>query len=256
MGTVSSYRDFFLLCSLVIAGTFIFYNFSQEQYVTSTYGILISFIIYVMYSSYIHLFDIQRTQKEIILEAIAVFSLFLFPLLAYGFVLYSGIIEGILLLILFSFTQFLNFARNWSESIHFSKGFPIILHGIFFPLTLFLAQQFAPSFEAGIFVFYFIITSILSLTSYNFIEYEVGSFDRFKQETTNIQSESGEKNEDVSYQGDNAFLHSIPYLKKSTSKDSDIKIEDSLSDESDDFEEYEDLDKEDEQFFNSIEKLK
>ncbi|MCH8519996.1 MAG: hypothetical protein LAT82_04550 [Nanoarchaeota archaeon] len=272
MDILKSFRGLFFLSFLVIFGSFIFYHFTQGSYVVASYGILISFVIYVIYSMYVSIKHIKREHIELLTETIAIFSVFLFPLLAYGFVLFENSIEGILLLVLFSFMQILNFVRNWAYEVHHSKGFPVILHGLFFPLIVFVAQVLAPNFEQALFVVYFIITSMLSATPYNFIQYQGGVFDDEK-ENIKYKEEEREKgvheknnvnevvevsqNEKVSEvkdetieesNDDNILLNSIPYLNKNQNAKKNNVLEDSFTDD-------ESIDEEDEKFFNSLNKL-
>lgn len=289
MDILKSFRGLFFLSFLVIFGSFIFYNFAQGTYVLASYGILFSFVVYVFYSIYISTKKIKRENIELLTETIALFSVFLFPLLAYGFVLFESSIEGILLLILFSFMQILNFVRNWTYEVHHSKGFPIILHGLFFPLIVFTSQVIAPNFEQALFVIYFIVTSMLSITPYNFIQYQGGLFEEKVEEqqrednitsdnknnlqindednTKNISENNNENSKNIEGENhsinennnngereqdtneDNLLLNSIPYLNKNTINSQNEQI---LELEYDD----ESIDEEDEKFFNSLEKLK
>ena len=272
MDILKSVRGLFFLSFLVIFGSFIFYHFSVGNYVISSYGILVSFVTYMIYSIYISVNKIRRQPIEILTETIAIFSVFLFPLLAYGFVLFENSIEGILLLVLFSFMQILNFVRNWAYEVHHSKGFPIALHGLFFPLIVFTSQVVAPNFEQALFVIYFIVTSMLSITPYNFIQYQGGLFEEEeednKENNTNTNNEkttlssgssisqgedqADENNNSSNEQDineDNILLNSIPYLNKdSINSQNEQNLELEYDDDS--------IDEEDEKFFNSLEKLK
>ena len=272
MDVLKSIRGLFFLSFLVIFGSFIFYNFAQGTYVLASYGILFSFIVYVLYCVYISAKKIKRENIELLTETIAVFSVFLFPLLVYGFVLFESSIEGVLLLVLFSFMQILNFVRNWAYEVHHSKGFPIVLHGLFFPLIIFASQVIAPNFEQALFVVYFIVTSMLTITPYNFIQYQGGLFEKEngenKENNTNtnnektifssdsstsqgeIQADENNNNEnEQDTNEDNLLLNSIPYLNKDSINSQNEQISELGYDD-------ESIDEEDEKFFNSLEKLK
>ncbi|MFT4243849.1 MAG: hypothetical protein ACMXYB_00140 [Candidatus Woesearchaeota archaeon] len=264
MDIFKSVRGLFFLSFLVIFGSFIFYHFSVGNYVISSYGILISFVIYIAYTIYVSIKKIKRQPIEILTETIAVFSVFLFPLLAYGFVLFENSIEGVLLLVIFSFMQILNFVKNWAYEVQHSKGFPIVLHGLFFPLIVFISQIIAPNFEQALFIVYFIITSMLSVTPYNFIQYQGGLFEEERKNNNNdentishnsstfkenIQTINDDKQNEQITNEDNLLLNSIPYLNK-----------DSMNPQNEQMSEFEfdddSIDEEDEKFFNSLEKFK
>lgn len=261
MSNVKVSREFFLLTFLVVLASFVFYNFINEDFIYSFLGILFGVMYYVAYLIYLYRFNPKREHNEVFVEALAVVSLFLFPVLAFGFKLFQGHITGIILVVLFAVMQILNFVRNWSNGVNHSKGFPVLLHGVFFPLTYFISYFYAQSFQEALFMFYFVITGVLSATTYNFVKYQQSVFEEnlgeaaefnqskgveFEKSLIKFEEESNEPTdqevldsiENISKNEDSEILNSIPSIKLKTNT-----------------EEYEDdFDEEDEQFLNSITK--
>ena len=255
-------REFFLLSSIVILGSFVFYNFVVDNFVLSFLAILFGVIYYFIYSIYIYKLKIKRLHSEIFIESTAVLSLFLFPMLAYGFLVFENMIQGIIILILFSIMQLVNYVKNWTTGIQYSKGFPIVLHGIFFPFTYFITYFYAESFEQAVFTLYFIITGILSATSFKFLNYQQSVFEDEFEDLLNPRTQFSKRddsetlNDDKNYSlhsnlnvnsEDDEFLNSIESVK---TNDKSVKVT-NLDDSEfvlDDF------DKEDEKFLNSLSK--
>lgn len=293
MGFIQSYRLFFLMSLFAILGSFIFYQFSLANFVLGAYAILFSFVMYSIYSFIIYSYNIVKSKQEILIETITLFSIFLFPLLAYGFVVLDGIFGALFILVLFAFLQLFNFVRNWSEGVNHSKGFPLILHGLFFPVVLFSIEYFNLNFKEGIMVLYFIITSMLSISSYNFIRYQGGLFESDEEKSdeeviNSIPTIGSKSDKSTSLTEDNSnnetslkdlrksrsrgvhFFKLIPPIsreyeidltaKDEEDEDSPEEVYESNKDSvdyenrsNDDYEE--NIDAEDEKFFNSLNKL-
>lgn len=252
-------REFFLLSSIVILGSFVFYNFVVDNFVLSFLAILFGVVYYFIYSMYIYKLKLKRLHSEIFIESTAVLSLFLFPMLAYGFLVFENMIQGIIILILFSIMQLVNYVKNWTTGIQDSKGFPIVLHGIFFPFTYFITYFYADSFEQAVFTLYFIITGILSATSFKFLNYQQSVFEdefedllnprtEFSKQTTTIKLKNEIDNNPLNVDSeDNEVLQSIEKIETVNLHDEDSNLDDS---------EFvlDDFDNEDEKFLNSLSK--
>lgn len=239
-----------------ILGTFIFYEFANSNFVLGGYGILFSFVAYCVYSFVILYYNIIKSKQEILVETLTLFSIFLFPLLAYGFMILDGIYGALLILMLFAFLQLFNFVRNWSDGIHHSKGFPLVLHGLFFPFTLFVIEFFNLNFREGIMVLYFIITSMLSLSSFNFIKYQATLFgsspDAVDEEVISsiptIQGSAKTESEEK---------HFNKKINEKSASNNELETKKFNEDESKTFKDTysEEIDEEDERFFSSLNKL-
>ena len=298
MGFIHSYRLFFLMSLFSILGSFIFYQFSISNFLLGGYGILFSFVMYSIYSYIIYSHNIVKSKQEILIETITLFSIFLFPLLAYGFVVLDGIYGALFILVLFAFLQLFNFVRNWSDGVNHSKGFPLILHGLLFPFVLFNIEYFNLNFQEGIMVSYFILTSMLSISSYNFIRYQGGLFESNNEEesdediinsiptigskshkSTSIKEENNDNETSLKEQGKSKnkgvhFFKLLPPISREYDIDLTAKDEEDENNNSDGLEQNEknlvhtnkaedgdnseleeNLDAEDEKFFNSLNKL-
>ena len=252
-------REFFLLSLLVILGSSVFYNFVLQNFIYAFFGILFGVVFCITYSILVQKFQIERPHSEIFIESIANLTLFLFPMIAYGFLIFQNSIQGIILLVIFAIMQLVNFVKNWTNSIHYTKGFPIVLHGIFFPFTYFVTILYAPSFEQAIFATYFIITSILSTANVNFIGFQQSVFeDEFEDVLDDtVLGAQEKKDRDLKEQErirhnieDNKVLKSIETLSKNTFKDESVEVKIRSKNQDEEFEENMDL--EDENFLKSI----
>ncbi len=84
--------------------------------------------------------------------------------------------------------QVLAMSRNWIASTKNSQGWPIALNGIFFPFIYYLYIIYFRGFGEAVFIVYFIVIAMLSISNHNFIGYmeknekvEVISFKELKK---------------------------------------------------------------------------
>lgn len=253
-------REFFFLCFVVILGSFVFYNFVLENFILSFLGILFGVVYYAIYSFYVLKLNIKRLHSEIFIESTAVLSLFLFPMLAYGFMIFENMIQGIVILIVFSIMQLVNFVKNWTVGINHSKGFPIVLHGIFFPFTYFVTYFYAESFQEAVFILYFVLTGILSATNYKFINYQQTVFEDEFEDALNPGTVHSKE---VEFEKPLISKKQIEEWDDSIKTNSDVeKLDEEIFNSipkieikqiEEEFED--DFDEEDEQFLNSITKV-
>ena len=278
MGSLKVSREFFLLTFLVILASFVFYNFINEDFIYSFLGILFGVMYYVTYLIYMYKFNPKREHNEVFVEALAVISLFLFPVLAFGFKLFNGHTTGIILVVLFAVMQILNFVRNWSNGVNHTKGFPVLLHGVFFPLTYFVSHFYAQSFQEALFMLYFVVTGVLSATTHNFVKYQHSVFEsnnseplevrnkeavfekpliEVKKSESNLQMQESDEEILSSIEPVQSLSHKIKNLTKDEISQIDEEIFNSIPkiEIKKTEEEYvDDFDEEDEQFLNSISK--
>ncbi|MFP4402131.1 MAG: hypothetical protein ACLFPL_02770 [Candidatus Nanoarchaeia archaeon] len=261
MNVLNYYSNFFFLGILSLFGTFIFYHFINQEFQRAFFSLLGAFVLYFSYAVYVSLKHPKKSSPQALMEVITIFSLFLFPLVAYGVLLFNSFLLGLILVGLFTLTQLLNFIQNWTRYRFEEKGFPIMLHGLFFPLTYFAVQLFIPNFETAAFIVYYVLTSVLSVSPIHFMNYQENVFhpnsesqvehayyskESDNKSSKNIAQSSAEQQNNTS--DENELLNSIPYLNSKNpvkeSQDNTVQGED----------EY--IDEEDENFFNSLNTVK
>ena len=258
-------RVFFII-SLLTLSSFIYYSFINEDLVLFFLGILFGLVSYVRYIYYTKIHSIQRDMLEHFIEIITIFLLFLFPLLIFGFKISGNDTLATTVIIAFLVMQCINFMRNWSNKVIHTKGFPILLHGLFFPFTYFISLFYFQDFQKSVFIFYFLLTGILSLTSYNFLKFQMAFFEFENMEQNEKGNIQKDENKIVLSQEDEEILQSIPKLVDSqefdNSKEVEKKDEGEVKNKNNkeivnlDGIEYElDIDSEDENFLNSLSKL-
>jgi len=146
----------------------------MELYGEGFMAMLISAIIYLV-SVLIRKSDIRPpTQFNLILENISVFMAFGIASIAFGIIFYSPAISLSLILFVYFFaiTTVLSMARNWENEARDSLGWPIAFNGVFLPLFYYMYIFYFQSPGSSIFLFYFAIAGLLSVSSYKFLLFD------------------------------------------------------------------------------------
>mgnify|MGYP000129660545 CR=1 FL=1 len=172
---------------LFIVSLYTLYLFLNGFYSAGFISIIISFVIYVANNILLNIKGFSTVFNEY-LEDSAAFMAFTVTTLVFGMLYFpeDEIILGVV--IFYGICQILAMSRNWIASTKNSQGWPIALNGIFFPFIYYLYVFYFRGFGEAIFIVYFIIVAMLSISNHNFLGYmeskeqvEVVSFKELKK---------------------------------------------------------------------------
>ena len=155
---------------LFISAIYTFYLFLNGFYSAGFISIIGSFVIYIVNNVIINMKGFSTVFNEY-LEDTAAFMAFTVSTLIFGMLYFpeDEIILGVV--IFYGICQILAMTRNWIASTKNSQGWPIALNGIFFPFIYYLYVFYFRGFGEAIFIVYFIIVAMLSISNHNFIGY-------------------------------------------------------------------------------------
>lgn len=172
---------------LFISAFYTFYLFLNGFFSAGFISIIFSFIIYVANNIYINIKGFSSVFNEY-LEDTGAFMAFTVSTLVFGMLYFpeDEIILGVTMF--YGICQVLAMSRNWIASTKNSQGWPIALNGIFFPFIYYLYIIYFRGFGEAVFIVYFIVIAMLSISNHNFIGYmeknekvEVISFKELKK---------------------------------------------------------------------------
>ena len=168
---------------LFIMGVYTIYLFINEFYSAGFFSVIFSFLVYIANNILLNIKGFSTTFNEY-LEDIASFISFTLSSMVFGMMYFRNdeLILG--MIIFFGICQILALSRNWISRTKNSQGWPIPLNGLFFPFIYYLYIFYFRGFGEAIFLLYFIIVGMLSISHHNFLGY----------------SESKEKIEVISFQ--------------------------------------------------------
>ena len=155
---------------LFIMGIYTIYLFVNQFYSAGFFSIIFSFIIYIGNNILINVKGFSTVFNEY-LEDIAAFIAFTFSSMVFGMMYFRGneIILG--MIIFFGICQILSLSRNWISRTKNSQGWPIPLNGLFFPFVYYLSIFYFKGFAQAVFLLYFVIVGMLSISHHNFLGY-------------------------------------------------------------------------------------
>ena len=184
---------------LFISAIYTFYLFLNQFYSAGFISIIGSFVIYIINNAIINMNGFSTVFNEY-LEDTAAFMAFTLSTLVFGLLYFpeDEIILGVV--IFYGICQVLAMTRNWIASTKNSQGWPIVLNGIFFPFIYYLYIVFFRGFGEAIFIVYFIVVAMLSISNHNFIGYleskekvEVISFKDLKKKKSEKSEDKKDK---------------------------------------------------------------
>lgn len=161
----------FLPLLLFILGVYVCFLFAAQKYSQGVFVMLIAFVTYIVNNLVVKLKE-ETTQFNQNLEDLGVFISFAVSLIIFGLMFYGNDFFIMLIIFFYAVCQALNIARNSVISIKNSKGWPAPLNGLFFPLTFYVYLFYLQGPGDSIFIAYFILIAMLSVSEYNFLGYD------------------------------------------------------------------------------------
>jgi hypothetical protein len=157
-----------------ISGLLIIYFFSSQLFAEGMITMLFSSIFYII-MIVIRSTDVNPpTQFNLILENISNFMTFAISSIMFGVMFYAPNVDilFILLIYFFAIANILSVARNWEYDIREALGMPVAFNGIFFPLFYYMYRFYFNDLGDSIFLLYYIITGILTISSFKFLWFD------------------------------------------------------------------------------------
>jgi len=161
----------FLPLLLVILGTYNIYLFMNGEFAKGFLVMLFSFITYVSNNLILEINNKDSLFNEY-LEELASFLSFGLTTIAFGFVAYKKNLIILGVIILYTINIILNEARNWTLPNKNSKGWPIPMNGIFFPLIYYLTKLYFNNFNLVVFIIFYIFIAFVSISDYTIFKFK------------------------------------------------------------------------------------
>ena len=158
----------FLLSILGLYSIFLLINNYISQ---AFFVVMIGFLVYVINNIIINVTGFSTVFNEY-LEDFGSFLTFGLTSIIFGFVFYKGDTLVLILTFVYAISQLLSLARDWILKVKNSLGWPIALNGIFFPLIYYFYLLYLKEPGDSIFIIYYIIISLLSVSKINFLGYK------------------------------------------------------------------------------------
>lgn len=176
MSQIYDYKRLFDYGSLLpliqfILGVYILFLIINQDNSMAFLIMLAAFVIYIINNIIINIKEGTTVFNEY-LEDMSSFLTFNITIVVFGTVFFKDDLLVLTVLFFFSICQLLAIARNWVLGVKNSKGWPIPLNGLFFPLTYFIYLFYLQGPGDSIFLLYYVIVAVLSVSEYNFLGYE------------------------------------------------------------------------------------
>ena len=148
----------FLPVVLFILGIYVCFLFVIDKYSQGIFVMLISFVVYVVNNLISNLKENTTFFNEY-LEDMGVFLTFGIAPTIFGLNFYEQDFLILLIVFFYAISQVLGLARNHVSNDKNTRGWPAPLNGLFFPFMFY------------IYIFYYILIGVLSVSEYNFLGY-------------------------------------------------------------------------------------
>ncbi len=183
----------FLPVVLFILGIYVCFLFVIDKYSQGIFVMLISFVVYVL-NNLINNLKENTTYFNEYLEDMGVFLTFGIAPTIFGLNFYEQDFIILLVVFFYAISQVLGLARNHVSNDKNTRGWPAPLNGLFFPFMFYLYIFYLQDMGNSIFIFYYILIGVLSVSEYNFLGYKRDSeLQSYRATETN-----GESNKSIS----------------------------------------------------------
>jgi hypothetical protein len=179
-----------------ISGLLVIYFFSSQLFAEGMITMLFSSIFYIV-MVVIRSSDVNPpTQFNLILENISTFMTFGISSIMFGVMFYSPNVDILFILFIYFFAIacVLSVARNWEYDVREALGMPLAFNGIFFPLFYYMFRFYFNDLGDSIFLLYYVITGILTLSSFKFLWFDE-KYIKDKEKYSNYYSKVIEEDE-------------------------------------------------------------
>ena len=161
----------FLPVVLFILGIYVCFLFVIDKYSQGIFVMLISFVVYVL-NNLINNLKENTTYFNEYLEDMGVFLTFGIAPTIFGLNFYEQDFIILLVVFFYAISQVLGLARNHVSKDKNTKGWPAPLNGLFFPFIFYVYIFYLQEMGNSIFIFYYILIGVLSVSEYNFLGYK------------------------------------------------------------------------------------
>ncbi|MCA9486570.1 hypothetical protein H6501_02035 [Candidatus Woesearchaeota archaeon] len=260
----NSFHDHFNLASFLpllifLLGIYTIYLFIVGFTTMAFLVMMFSFIVYVANNVCINIFRNASIFNEY-LEDSSAFIAFAMTSIVFGFLFYKDIVS-LATVFFFAICTLLSMSRNWILHFKNSKGWPLALNGLVFPLIYFIYVFYLKSPGDSIFLVYYVVIGFLAISNYNFLGYKENSSTSYiakpiekkeelteekknenasesqnkeelqKPEENTLSSENQQKEEEKKKEGEEkvSFFSKISRLFRKEKKKEEIKKEENKS---------------------------
>jgi len=163
---------------LSIIGFYSIFLMINNFYSQAFFVVMIGFLVYVINNIVINVTGFSTVFNEY-LEDFGSYLTFGLTTIIFGFLFYKGDILTLILIFVYGIALLLSLARDWILRVKNSLGWPIALNGIFFPLIYYFYLLYLKEPGNSIFIIYYILISLLSVSKINFLGYNENSKDDY-----------------------------------------------------------------------------
>lgn len=153
---------------IFILGFFSLFFILKKDFGMGFLFMLFNFLIYIINTIISNLRNKISYFYEF-LDDLTIFFSFAVNIIIFGFIFYNGDLFYLTGVVFFAVTILFATTRNWLLEVKNSVGFPLALNGLFFPLVFYLYIFFIPGLGRAIFLFYFLIVGMFSVSRFNFL---------------------------------------------------------------------------------------
>lgn len=161
----------FLPSFLIIIGIYTIFLFIQENFEVGFFFMIIGFLLYVINNVLINVKGFTTVFNEY-LEDMSALIAFGLTTIIFGIIFFQEDLFTLALVFFYGVCIILGLARNWIVRLKNSMGWPLPLTGLFFPFLYYLYSIYLQNHGQSIFLIYFILVGILSISKHNFLGYD------------------------------------------------------------------------------------
>lgn len=158
--------------TLYVFGFVILYLMVEQRFGDAFLIMLFAFMFYVVQNIILRRYEIYVFDE--FLGNMAEFLTFGVTTILFGVFFYSEDIFFLFIAFFYAFCILFSFARNWMSDDRNFVGFPAALNGLFFPLLYFVYDFFLKELGYTVFLAYFTVVGVLSISNFSFLSFEDG----------------------------------------------------------------------------------
>lgn len=170
---------------------------------------LASLVVYIFSNIIFKVYDSQNDFNDF-LENIAIVTTFGLTTIIYGILIYKDNVLILFVLLVYAMSIALSTTRNQILHLKNTQGLPVALNGLFFPLLYYFYSFYLGKGAQSVFVAYYIVVSILSISHINFIG--IRRFDTSKDEFEHINEPEYENKPENKQKNTPEYIHTRKIL--------------------------------------------
>jgi len=157
---------------IFILGVYCVSLFAQKNYSLGVFVIMISFVIYVASNIFLRTHKRYNTYFNEYLDDMGTFLTFGISTIIFGLIYFETNPLFLTIIFFYAIAAILSIARNSILNLKNTSGYPIVLNGIFFPLTYYFYLFYLDAMGSSIFLLFYFIIGFFLISNYNFLSRE------------------------------------------------------------------------------------